>query len=250
MEEKETLAVRLAVALLVALMAPLAACSDRRTSGGKFAHEIELGSLEVQPVVAAALVKWDRARSSCEVLVEGGHDDWRLPSAIEMEAIFADADSAPSFVGPPPSVVRDGVWTCTPFVLRPDLRGYWSYSQSRERLSFDRLPKYGRTLCVRGARQDCSPIEELPFKYIAVADPELRRVVRDAHVRALLDTGDLVDVGRTDYRGMVRVRRSAIDRLVVLWACDAGRCGAKDGASVAGESVPVVYLAPAQGMTL
>lgn len=66
----------------------------------------------------------DRALLSCSTSKLGGHDDWRLPTVIELMSIVAFARANPAIDGAVfPSTPADLFWTAT--AAAPQLGGWW-----------------------------------------------------------------------------------------------------------------------------
>ena len=93
---------------------------------------------------------WD-ARSTCEGLVLGGDDDWRLPTRVELVTLLDVGRSAPS-VDPTafPDTPADETWTSTP--LAGDATASWTVNFAQGGLAQprDNRDEAHRVRCVRG----------------------------------------------------------------------------------------------------
>jgi hypothetical protein len=221
------------------IVAVLAVGCAPEVNAGRFVFGIDIAGIEAERTVSELLVSWERAKSRCESLADGGLTDWRLPSVLEVEAILGEGLGEVQVEEPDSKWIYRGVWTCNPVVS--DNQGYWYYSPAWKRLSYFRFPHAGTSLCVRGRRADCTPIRDLPFLYITVADPDARSPVPGARVEAAMrEPGSIVSLGTTDRRGIVRVKRHSLEGIAYLVACKDSRCGVLSRESLAGVDVSIL----------
>jgi hypothetical protein len=109
---------------------------------------------------------WSDADQYCETLELGGHDDWRLPTLPEVEALHDPAADARGGIRSPFELDECCVWSSTNLVeLEADAKGvlpeptnapadyYWGvlFPSGVRYYSFGRFPD-GQALCVRNAR--------------------------------------------------------------------------------------------------
>lgn len=98
---------------------------------------------------------WPAAKTHCANLFFAGHDDWRLPSLIELVSIVDFSRTIPAIDGTafPPTKVGGTVWTSTPVNGSPGEAWYvsfntgFTYPGHQEQLAID-------VRCVRSGRTD------------------------------------------------------------------------------------------------
>lgn len=121
---------------------------------------VRIGPREWAPTTSGEDVPWAQADRYCRNLALAGHDDWRLPTLAELEALLVpDAQD-----GVPRSFAIDSccAWSSTSLAERAAERGgpgagapsqyYWGLllDGGTRYYSFGRIPD-GRALCVRDA---------------------------------------------------------------------------------------------------
>lgn len=76
-------------------------------------------------------VTWTFAQSYCEVLKLASHDDWRLPTAIELVSLVDFTQTSPNPTIDTytfPNTPKDWFWTATPAVAPPSPASVWVVS--------------------------------------------------------------------------------------------------------------------------
>ncbi len=92
-------------------------------------------------------VNWVQADQDCRSLTLGGHTDWRLPSADELEALAVPAKPRELGIRPPFKLTSPFVWSST----KRDSNSVWyfDFSTGTRYWSFLVSPDADRALCVR-----------------------------------------------------------------------------------------------------
>jgi hypothetical protein len=101
------------------------------------------------PVIESAMT-WVDALAYCEDLELAGFDDWRLPTAKELQTIVDDATAAPAI---DTRVFRSGLgifWTSTPVAALSETSPWvWMVDFYWGRPTAAELPGEGQARCVR-----------------------------------------------------------------------------------------------------
>lgn len=108
-------------------------------------------------------ISWDEANDYCETLELDGHDDWRLPTLVEVESLYAPEAVERGRIRDPIELADCCAWSSINLVeLEADRKGvlpdpvnppdayYWGFlfSSGIRYYSFGRFPD-GEALCVR-----------------------------------------------------------------------------------------------------
>ncbi len=76
--------------------------------------------LEWQTTPFAASMQWEEADAACKALRIGGHDDWRLPTRVELLTLVDDTRHDPAIDADAfPNTPSKWFWTATPYAGDP-----------------------------------------------------------------------------------------------------------------------------------
>jgi hypothetical protein len=102
-----------------------------------------------QRQVDAATHTWSGAKQYCACLNLGGHDDWRLPSRIELVSIVDFTRNTPSIDSTAfPDTPLEWFWTSTPLAENPDEAWYIYFDNGFSKFILAEEHEY-RVRCVR-----------------------------------------------------------------------------------------------------
>jgi hypothetical protein len=153
---------------------------DPSTSGGPRSQSYDLAEegvvadrithLSWQRRVDAATHTWTGAKQYCACLTLGGHDDWRLPSRIELVSIVDFTRNTPSIDSTAfPDTPLEWFWTSTPLAENPDEAWYIYFDNGFSKFILAEEHEY-RVRCVRS---DAPPTPPPTPRYQAAADTVL-----------------------------------------------------------------------------
>lgn len=108
-------------------------------------------NLDWERVTSLTPSSWEDARARCEALAGGGHDDWRLPTRIELLTLVDYGAVAPSFnaVVFAPAAEGGVFWSATPDARTPEAAAWTVAFGVGESASLGRTES-ARSRCVRG----------------------------------------------------------------------------------------------------
>jgi hypothetical protein len=106
-----------------------------------------------QREVAPDALDWSGARAYCQCLVLGGHDDWRLPSRIELISLLDYTRQEPPLDGQTfPGTPTDWFWTASPVADSDPPQSAWYISHFDGNTHHATVDSTYRVRCVRGAQ--------------------------------------------------------------------------------------------------